>query len=367
MTAVDLQLFAEEKTERPTPRKRERVRQRGQVPRSQELSSAVVLVCGLVALRMFLPRMADAFQELFWKLWSAFPEVTAGELGWGWVFRTAALGGAAAVWPVMGVGVVAALAVNLAQVGFLFSLHPLAWRLDRLNPFQGAQRLLSRRTVVEGAKALMKMVIVAGVCYGTFRGHLEEMVASAAGAQLGTGVGSVAAVAGAMFTRCAVLLLVLAAADYLFQRYEHEMQLRMTRQELKEEHKETEGLPEVRQRIRQRQRQMARVRMMQQVPRADVVVTNPVHYAVALSYRPERMAAPMVVAKGRQEMARRIVECARRAGVPLVENPPLAQALYRAVEVGALIPPQLYQAVAEILAMVYRMRSGHAREGGEMR
>lgn len=260
--------------------------------------------------------------------------------------------------PVILAALTVGLAVGLAQTGSLFTARPLEPQLDRLNPLRTLERLFSLRSAAELLKAVVKLAAVVAALWGTLRevvadpGPLAPSAAEVAG-RVGHVLRTVA-------WRGALALGVLGVLDYLYQRFEHERGLRMTRQEVREDLRETEGDPVIRARQRARQRELARRRMLREVARATVVVTNPTHLAVALRYAPPQTPAPVVVAKGAGSVAERIRDAARRHGVPLVPNPPLAQALYRRVPLGGMIPPTLYRAVAEILALLYR--AGRLRE-----
>jgi len=361
---LDLQLFAEERREAPTQKRRADARRKGQVFKSVELTSVAVLVASVLALRAVGPYAVRQLQGLLVHFLNLGPGALDGassagvlRLGMdaaGFMVRAAA--------PVVGIAFVAGVAANLGQVGFVFAPHLLAPDLSRISPSRGLERLVSRRALIELVKATTKVAAVAGITYVTVRqntGVLPALMDAAIVPALGVAL----RLASAVFWRVGLAMLVLAVADYVYQRFEHEGRLRMTREELKQEFKETEGHPQVRARIRQRQMQIARRRMMTEVKRADAVVANPVHYAVALRYDARRMAAPVVVAKGRGPIAERMKQVARQAGVAVVTNPPLAQALYRAVDIGRAIPEDLYQAVAEVLAFVYRLR-GRGRLAG---
>lgn len=349
----------QEKTEAPTQRRREDARRRGQVARSREVPSAMVLVAGTGLLAVAGPYFSSAtmclFQELLQE--SGQMKLLAGDatsVFTGLLLRTVLIAG-----PFIGVVVIVVVASNLAQVGFLTSTDALAPKWSRLNPIEGFRRIFSLQSVVELAKGLLKLGIVAWVLWRSLKGEWEALRAMGApdGWEASYGL------AGGILRigiRAGMVLAGLALLDYLYQRWEHERSLRMTKEELKEEFRQREGDPKIRARIRQRQREMARRRMMASVPKADVVITNPQHLAVALQYDREKMSAPMVVAKGAGYLAERIKEIARRYSVEVIENKPLAQALYKMVDVGAQIPPELYRAVAEILAYLYRKR-GQAR------
>jgi len=354
MDILDLQLFASEKTERPTPRRREKARRRGQVARSQELSSTAVLVVVLVGLLLLLPEMHRTLSAYLMRLLADLRvELT--------VERVIVLGRQAAgvtlgtVGPVLALSALAAVAANIAQVGFLITPEALAPKLDRLDPVAGLRRIFSRRALFELLKAAGKIIVVGAVMYFSVRGELIEL-RSLTGAPLGVSINEVGRLVWAVVYRAALALILIALADYWYQRIEYESRLRMTKQEVKDELKEVEGDPRLRSRLRERQREFARRRMMAEVPTADVVIVNPTHVAVALRYQEGEMPAPRVVAKGRGPLARRIREVAESHGVTVVRRPALAAALYEAVRVGEVISEEFYRAVAEVLAFVYRIQ-----------
>jgi flagellar biosynthetic protein FlhB len=259
------------------------------------------------------------------------------------------------VIPVLAVAFVTGVGINVAQVGLLLNGRGLTPDFSHLNPIQGFTRMFSRRSWVELGKTLLKMGIIGWVTYSTVLRETRELPRLLDQGLLESikWVGSVTYTAA---IRAGVMLLVMAGLDWFYQFWEYEQGLRMTRQEIIEETKETEGRPEVKARIKERMRAIMRRRMMAQVPKADVVVTNPTHYAIALKYDAMKMKAPVVLAKGQGYIALRIKEIAQTAKVTIVENRPLAQALYKTVEIGESIPEKLYQAVAEVLAFVYKLK-----------
>lgn len=265
--------------------------------------------------------------------------------------------------PIMGIAMLAGCVANFAQVGFMFIPELIMPKLDRINPLQGLKRIFSRRLLVELLKAVTKIGVACYIAYGVINSsayifpRLMDMRLSDAVDILGN-LGS------AIVFRVGLFFLVLAIADYAFQYSEHMNTIRMTKQEVKEELRQYEGDPQIRGRIRQRQRQMAMQRMMQQVPKADVVITNPTHYAVALKYETHRDRAPVVLAKGVDELAQRIKDVAQEHDVIIYEDPLLAQTLYKTVEIGQTIPESLYEAVANVLAFVYRLRPGYFKNTG---
>ncbi|CAM3376907.1 flagellar biosynthesis protein FlhB [Hydrogenibacillus schlegelii] len=351
---VALQFFAEEKTEPATPRKKEEARKKGQVAKSPEVSQAFVLLAGTLALAAVGGRIVAAFEAAFYRAASFGPEAaTPGGIG------TAFVQAVRDVMPWLGLffGAVFAAAFfgQYVQVGSLMAVEPILPQLSRIDPIQGLRRLFGLRALVELGKALLKAAFLAAVLYGVLKNELARLPALAAMAPAG-----VAAAVGDLSLRllfaAALASAVVAALDFGYQRFDYARKLRMTKQELKDEWKKTEGDPLTKSRLRRRRRELATRRMMQEVPKADVVITNPTHLSVALRYDALRDPAPRVVAKGADFLALRIREVARRHGVEVVENPPLARALYRDVPLGGRIPPAFYRAVAEVLAFVYRKK-----------
>jgi flagellar biosynthetic protein FlhB len=346
----------QEKTEPATGKKREEARKRGHVARSLELNSALILVFGMLILSLAGGNLV-----------SQLADMTRGTIAAAGSFRVTAAsihavvpGGILKVGlilapVVLGVGVVG-LAAGYAQVGFQLSGEALQPRLERFNPLKGIKKvLISRRSLVELLKNLVKVAIVGGAGAIAVQDVLEESMTLLDG-DAGAALGFIGRASLSVGMKTGLAFLVLAVLDYLYQRFEYEHDLRMTRQEVKEEHKALEGDPVVRGRIRGVQRRIAYRRMMHDVPTADVVVTNPTHLAIALRYDLDRMQAPAVVAKGADLIAQRIREIAREHDIPIVEDRPLAWALYRTVEIGEQIPEKLFQAVAQLLATIYRLR-----------
>jgi len=343
-----------ERTEPPTPRRREEARERGQVARSPDLQAAVVLLGGMIALNLLGNRMLkDLLDGLAYFLGGTEPiPLTTGQLRGLGLTTMRVL--AKVALPVMLIAMLLGTAVALTQVGWLFTAKPLQPRWDKLNPLAGAGRLFSTRSLVRLGMSIAKMFIVAGVAYLTIRSRVPEIV-HAMNLDHWTLVGLSAGLVFSLALRMGLVLLLLAILDYIWQRYRHEQDLKMTKEEVKEELRRMEGDPVVKQRQRRVMQQLALQRMRHDVPKADVVVTNPTEIAVALKYDAETMAAPKVVAKGEGFMAQQIRKIAIEHGVPIVERRSLAQVLYRTVEVGQEIPPQFYKAVAEILAYVYEL------------
>lgn len=350
----DLQRFAGERTLPATQRRRQQARERGQVARSGELAGAAGFLAAAVALRVLAPAPARAFALWAKGLWGGLRPRGLGAGAAGSLLLTAGHLGAALLLPVAGLAAIVAILAGVAQTGFSFSAGGITPDFTRLDPLRGLQRLFSRQALFELLKSALKWVAVAGVAYGPSRAMVERAVADGLGAISAAGL--LWRTVETVLLRTGLVLLVAGVADFAFQRYTTDQSLRMTLQEVRDETRVNEGDPALRARRRRRARELARRRMLGDVRRADVVLANPTHYAVALRYAPEQMAAPVVVAKGVDLLALRIRELAAVAGVPVVENPPLARSLYGGVAVGAAIPAALYQAVAEVLAFVWRVR-----------
>ncbi|HHH46666.1 MAG TPA: flagellar biosynthesis protein FlhB [Thiotrichales bacterium] len=352
----------QERTEQPTEKRRQDARRKGQVPRSRELNTTLML---LVAAMAFLVLGDDMARSLTGLMEAAFridrhdlrqPMTIVPALG------EALAAGFLGILPFLFLMVVIALGASVALGGWSFTLEAIRFRPEKLDPVKGMKRIFSARGAMELAKALVKFVLVGTVGVLLLTGWFGEMLS------LGNQhVDQALAHAGHLLAWAFLLLsgsLVLVALfDVPFQLWDHTRQLKMTRQEVKDEMKDTEGKPEVRSRIRQLQQEAARRRMMEAVPEADVVITNPTHFAVALKYDEQRMRAPKVVAKGRDLVAKRIREIALENDVPLFSAPPLARALYHTTDLDAEIPAGLYLAVAQVLAYVYQLRAtpAHAR------
>ncbi|MBD3174592.1 MAG: flagellar biosynthesis protein FlhB [Armatimonadia bacterium] len=345
----------QEKTDPASPWKRREARRKGDVPKSQDVNSAVSLMAVLVLLHLSAMFFLRRVRGSILRLWDGMGQA---ELDADYMMAEAADWAATffdLMWPILLTALLAGTASNLLQVGFLFSGHPLKPDFQRLNPFNGLKRIFSAPGFQGFVQSLLKVSVVAYVAYRTLSGEISK-VAVLPHLSPGGMVAVTEQLAFHIFLNCGIALLILALADYGFKRWQWEREKRMTKQETKEEHKRHEGDPIVRQRIREQQRMMATKRMMQEVPESDVVITNPTHVAVALKYSPEEMGAPMVVAKGRQLIAERIKELAREHRIPVVLNPALARSLEESVEVGREVPEHLYRAVAEVLAYVYRLR-----------
>ncbi len=343
---------SQERREAPTPRRREDARRRGQVLRSQEVMGLAVLAVGVAMLRLTLPAMGGRLAQLAWTVWHEPPGV---ELELGVLARAAGQTLTGILLPLVSAGALAAAGAGLAQTGGLITPSLLAPDLKRLNPISGLGRMFSQRGLLELAKNLIKVAGAIWAGWGVVGPRLPELV-NLAGVSPVQAAGTVAGWATILLWRMLVVLAVLAGIDYLYQRAEHEKKLRMTRRELLQELKETEGSPQVRARRLQIARSIRGQRLRNAVAGAQAVVTNPDHFAVALRYEAGTDPAPLVVAKGRGQLALFIAGLARKLDIPVVHNRLLARALYHGVPLGAPVPGRLYQAVAAVMAYVYQLK-----------
>jgi flagellar biosynthetic protein FlhB len=352
----------QDKTEKPTPKRREDAREKGQIPKSQEVTTALLLLAGGWIIQDGLAPVADAIGNLFGHLaysGDAFPSDAWSAGIW---LRSAALEVMKPlVLPMVSLMVVSA-AAGAVQARGLVSFKPLEPQWSRISPVKNLKQIFSARSIANLLKSLLKLVIVATAVWLAVGGAWSELGALSQQTPWALLKGAHGH-AVRIFWSAGIAYLLLAAADYAFQVWQHERQLKMTREEVKREQKETDGDAFVKQRMRSMGRAMARERMMTAVPDADVVIVNPTHVAVALKYDPAEAEAPVVLALGQRRIAQKIKEIAIDAGVPVVQNRPVARALLASCQVGMAIPQELYVAVAEILAYVFRRGGGPARPG----
>jgi len=347
-----------EKTEPASPRKREEAREKGQVARSGDLNSALLLIGASLILHILSSTLLAGVARVMGASWGGIS---------GGVFSVDAVIHQGVHWlpillrlllPLLLGLMVIALAVNVLQIGFRITTKPLELDITKLDPIKGAKRILSRRGVMRLVFGLVKLTIVGLVLWSGYEAILldssEDHLASLLHATTEQAWSYSMSQLFGLAMRAGIALLLLAIVDLAYQRWQHEQDLRMTKQEVREELKRMEGDPKLKERRRRIQQQLALQRMMHDVPAADVVITNPTHFSCALKYDEESMAAPRLVAKGQDHIALRIRELAREHGVAVVEEPPLARSIFSTTEVGEEIPPDLYQAVAEVLSFVFR-------------
>jgi flagellar biosynthetic protein FlhB len=346
----------QERTESATPKREEEARQKGQVPRSRDLNAAAVTLFSCAAISVFGERMIAQFAALMRTGLS--PRFTAGmepaqmldTLG------STTLAGFMAVMPVLMAGFAAAILAPMLLSGWNFSTEALMPQFSRLNPIAGFGRLFSSNGVIELVKSLIKFTVIAVIAVMVLRRDAGALMATG-NQSLSTAMHSAAHLCTQALLTIACGMLLIAGVDVPIQLWQHAKQLKMSREEIKQEHKESDGSPEVKGKIRRLQQEVARRRMMAEVPKADVIVTNPTHFAVALRYDEQRNRAPMVVAKGADDIAARIREIATENKIPIFEAPPLARVLYRSVDLDREIPAQLYVAVAQVLTYVFQLRA----------
>jgi len=351
-----------EKTEPASPRKRQEAREKGQVAKSTDLNSAVLLLGAALILYILSGSLLAGISGLIGETWGGLGTerisfdvvVSQGAAG------LLQLGGLLAPFAI---GILAiALLINVAQVGVRISWKPLELDITKLSPIKGAKRILSKRGLMRLLFGLFKLMIVGFVLYSGFRTlileHTDRHLTGLFDQEVDRSWSFLITEIFYIAIRAGIALLIISIFDVLFQRWQHEQDLRMTKHEVREEMKRMEGDPKLKERRRRIQQQLALQRMMHDVPSADVVITNPTHFSCALKYDEEEMSAPLLVAKGQDHLAHRIRELAIEHGVPVVEKPPLARSIFSTTEVGEEIPPDLYEPVAEVLSYVYRMAEG---------
>ena len=346
----------QEKTEAPTEKKRRESREEGQVAFSRELPSAALLAGILLTLIATSPIILDAFREMTTQIFremSKADELSIGSLYdlSGEIFSTLL----PAFAPFAAIIVLVGILASVLQVGVRITLKAIAPKFNKISPLTGLKRLFSTQSLADFLKSMAKLIIVGIVGYITYMDKITELN--------GLSVATPEAILEYNFTvvaevsgKIVLALVAIAIFDYLYQRWHHEKQLMMTKHEVKEETKQTEGDPQLKARIRQIQREMSNARMMQEVPKADALIVNPTHFSVAILYDRDVMEAPEITAKGIDHMALRMRTVARENSVPILERPELARDLYANVEIGETIPERFYKAIAEILAFVYRLR-----------
>jgi flagellar biosynthetic protein FlhB len=342
-----------DRTEPASPKRRQEYRERGEVAKSRDLASAVILLASLGGLAWAGEALGEELRAGMRAAFEALAEVRWRGPGEGWGGSLGAV--ALAASPVLGLAAAAAIAAHFGQTGLLFATKALIPDFKRLRPGARLRQMFSSQGLIELAKTLLKVTLVGAVVYVLVSREIEGLTGLGEGSSTEIAA-SLCALSLRVFGYGGMALMGLGLLDYAYQRWQLERKMRMTKHEVKEEFKRQEGDPLVKMRIRSKQRELARQRMMQAVKTADVVVSNPTHLAVALAYRPSEMAAPRVVAKGQGFIAERIKEIARENQIPVLEDRPLARALYKSVKVGREIPANLYRAVAEVLAYVYGRR-----------
>ena len=363
---LDLQLFAKdgpggEKTEPATEKKLNDARKEGQVAKSHELTQSVSLLAFFVALKLWVGYVGTGFLEIFSGIYSRIDELTTlvnGEMSvkdYSSLITFVLIRILLELLPFFAVAVLIAFLVDVAQVKWKPTSKPLQPKFSKLNPIKGFKKIFSKDKLIELFKSILKFILIAYIAYTTLKGEFSILF-KLYDLDLKSAISTIGNVAINMGIKMSAFYLIIGFADYGYQKWKFADDMKMTKQEVKDEFKNAEGDPKIKSKQRQRMQEASRRRMMQAVPQADVVITNPTHFAVAIKYDPAIFDAPYVVAKGEDFLAARIKEKAREAGVEIVENKPLARMLYYNVDMGMPIPPELYQTVAEILAAIYNAR-----------
>jgi len=356
LLVLDLQYFAGEKTEKATPKKRQDTRKKGQVAKSQDVNTAIVLLAvfavlsftGSYMLKGFVSLMNHSLQD------SLLINITDESIKA--IFLDVLQEMGLLLVPVLAAALIGGLISNYMQVGIMFSTESIQFKLDKINPLAGFKRIFSIRSIVELLKSILKISVIGVITFAVLWSKFNELLVLSQKSTYAI-LTALAKLTVQMGLYASGALLFLSLLDYLYQRYDYEKNIRMSKQDIKDEYKNMEGDPLIKSKIKQQQREMAMRRMMQDIPTADVVITNPTHYAICLKYEEDKYDAPYVVAKGVDFLAQKIKLIAKENDVAIVENRPLARALYSQVEIGDIVPEEFFKAVAEVLAFVYRTKN----------
>ncbi|MCI9094646.1 MAG: flagellar biosynthesis protein FlhB [Lachnospiraceae bacterium] len=362
----NLQFFAKdgpggEKTEEPTGKKLNDARKEGQVAKSKEIANAFGILALFIILKVYVGTIGTRFIESFHVVYGQIPELVKmynGNLSVASLqvlLRSMMLRLLTIIAPVLLIGVMVAVICDIVQVKWRPTTKPIKPKFSKLSPVKGFARIFSPNSLVELLKSLLKLVVIGYVVYSYLKGRVGQIFLLY-DITLNQAIGLIGEIAIDLGIRIAMVYMVIAFLDFWYQKWKFRQDMKMTKQEVKDEYKNQEGDPQVKAKQKQRMREASMRRMMSQLPEADVVITNPTHYAVAVKYDPEKYDAPYVLAKGEDYLAQKIKDVAREHEIEIVENKPLARMLYANVEIGGLIPPELYQAVAEVLAFVYHLK-----------
>ena len=346
---------AAERTEQPTPKRLEKARKKGQVPHSQELSSIVTLLALIMILALMAPSLLRWSITQVRQGMSCEHAVFTDSISF-WNFAKAKIAGSVyTVCPILAVLFAGSALAGVAISGLNFAPEALSLKFSHINPVTGFSKLINARSMVKLLASILKLIFVSFIVWFYLRSRLD-MLAGLRWAWSSEILAVTARIILGLVVRIGIALMVIGVADAMYQKWKYIQELKMTRQEVKRERRDVEGSPEVRSRIRRLQYEMAKKRMLQEVPKASVVLVNPTHVAVALRYDADKMEAPVLVAKGADQVAEKIREIARAYGVPIIRRPELARTIFSTVKLNGLIPHTLYMAVAEVLAMIHRLR-----------
>lgn len=363
----NLQWFAKdgeggEKTEPATAKKLQDARKEGQVAKSKELSAAVELIALFLVLKIFVSYIGENLISVFPVIYRKMPDIINNSAGGLSIFTvTTVVNNVMLVIlkilaPVFAIGVTCCVLINILQVGWKITGKPMQPKFSKINPMSGFKRIFSKESLFELVKSIAKIALIAYVAYTSVKDHQNDLflLYDIPLMQVIILIGSIVIDAG---LKISIVYLVVGIVDWLYQKHKFKEDMKMTKQEVKDEYKNTEGNPEIKGRQRSKMREASQRRMMQNLPTADVVITNPTHLSVAIKYDADKNSAPIVIAKGEDFLAMKIREIARENNIEIVENKPLARMLYANVDIGAEVPPELYQAVAEVLAFVYSLKN----------
>ncbi|WP_250278435.1 flagellar biosynthesis protein FlhB [[Clostridium] colinum] len=355
---INLKFFSGEKTEKPTPKRKQKARSEGQVAISKEIATAITLILGFLSLKILgkfmYKQIASVMNFNFTLIQDADKIISEDYLLDFFIYIT--LRCIIIAGPICIVTMFVGIVTNILQVGWHPTTKPLKPKFDAFNPANGFKRLFSFKQIVEAFISIIKIIFLGIVIYTAIKGKSHQLT-NIVYMDLFSAVIYICNLCIDIGLRVGYFFIIIAILDFVYQRYSHNKKLRMSKQDIKDEYKQTEGDPVIKGKIRQKMRESALKRMMQEVPGADVVITNPTHFAVAIKYDREKEGAPVVLAKGVDHLAQKIKNVAKENKVEIVENKPLARALYSTVDVGKEIPPELYQAVAEVLAFVYKLKN----------
>ena len=362
----DLQFFAKEgpggeKTEDPTAKKLEDARKEGQVAKSKEIANAFGLLALFLLMKIYVGNMGISLTQCFSGVYTQIPDVIqmyGGKIPVAAIttlIKSMMLRMLLVIAPILVVGVIVAIVCDVVQVKWKPTGKPLQPKFNKLNPISGFKRIFSANSLMELLKSIAKIGIIVYVAYSFLKDKISEIFLLY-DIGLNQAIGLIGETVTDLGIRISAVYMIIAFLDFAYQKHKFKEDMKMTKQEVKDEYKNQEGDPQIKGKQRQRMQEASRRRMMQQLPEADVVITNPTHYAVAIKYDPDKYDAPYVLAKGEDYLAQKIKEIARENNVEIVENKPLARMLYANVDIGGLVPPELYQAVAEVLAFVYHLK-----------
>lgn len=366
MFAYQLQFFAKdgpggEKTEEPTAKKLQDARKEGQVAKSKEIGNAFGIMALFLIVRYYAGTLGNSLIDFLGGIYNQIPDAIMmydGQIPTATIFailRNTMLRILLLLAPILLVSAVLAFLCNVVQVKWRPTAKPLTPKFNKLNPVKGFGRIFSKNAIVELIKSLVKLLVIGWMVYSQIKDKISQLFLLY-DISLTQAIGLIGETVYDIGIRIAAVYMVIALADFAYQKWKFKSDMRMTKQEVKDEYKNQEGDPQIKGKQRQRMREASMRRMMQELPEADVVITNPTHYAVAIKYDPDKYDAPYVIAKGEDYLAQKIKEVARENDVEIVENKPLARMLYANVDIGGLVPPELYQAVAEVLAFVYHLK-----------